>query len=308
MQYLLKQPLLHFLLIGLTLFLIFQFTSNKYEDVDSKTVIVDKDTLLTFIQYRSKAFNQKHFEEKLNNLSEQELKLLIDDFIREEVLYREALALNLDEDDYVLRRRLVQKLEFINQGFVNSSLNFSDEELNNYFNENIELYKVEPYITFTHVFFNNEEHGKETARELALKEFENLNKNKVPFSKSVEHGDRFLYHLNYVERVPDFVASHFGPEMSKALFALEPSDTIWNGPYESPYGFHLVMLTINENERYPELDEIYDRVKQDARYKYTKEETEKSIQEIIDSYDVKIVYKNNENKKSNKTASLKESD
>jgi len=308
MKFLLKQPLTHFLIIGLALFVIFEFTSNRYEDEDSKTVIVDRVALLTFIQYRSKAFDNQRFEEKLSSMSEQELKLLIDDYIREEVLYREALALNLNKDDYVLRRRLVQKLEFINQGFVNSSINHSDEDIKKYFENNKEQYKVEPYITFTHVFFNNEEHGKERAKELALKKLKELNDKNVPFSKSVEHGGRFLYHVNYVERVPDYVASHFGIEMAKELFALEPSDAIWIGPYESPYGFHLVMLTINEKERYPELDEIYDRVKQDAQYEYTKEETEKSIQEIIDSYDVKIVYKNNGNKKANKPVSLKESD
>jgi len=308
MKYLLKQPLIHFLLIGLALFVIFEFTSNRYEDEDSKTVIVDKDALLTFIQYRSKAFNQKHFEEKLNNMSEQELKLLIDDFIREEILYREALALNLDEDDYVLRRRLVQKLEFINQGFVNSSINHSDEDIKKYFEENKEQYKVEPYITFTHVFFNNEEHGKEKAHEIALKELENLNKKKVPFSKSVEHGDRFLYHLNYVERVPDFVTSHFGIEMSKELFALEPSDTVWNGTYESPYGSHLVMVTKKEDGRYPTLDEIYGSVEQDASYNFRKERTEEAINGLIDSYDVRIVYDRKEDNKDTQTSLAQENE
>jgi hypothetical protein len=153
MKYFFKQPLLHFLLIGLGLFLIYNFTGKKgSEEVDSRTVVVDKETLLTFMQYRSKAFNQEEFEGRLENMSDEELRRLIDDYIREEVLHREALALNLGKDDYVIRRRLVQKLEFINQGFTEGSLNLSEKDVRQFFEMNKQDYYSEPHVTFTHVF------------------------------------------------------------------------------------------------------------------------------------------------------------
>lgn len=296
---------MHFLLIGAALFFIYEYTAgNNQKEIDLKTVVVDKDALLTFMQYRSKAFDSIKFEDKLNNMSQEELNTLIEDYVREEVLYREALGLGLDKDDYVIRRRLVQKVDFINEGFLRSSMNIDESQIQKYFEENKEVYKVEPYVTFTHVFFSNELHGKEKAREHALNELKLLNDKNIPFSESVKHGDRFLYHLNYVERVPDYVESHFGNEMAKSLFELNPSQTLWTGPYVSPYGFHLVMLTKNEKARYPELEDVYDRVKQDVNYNSLMEEKEKSIYDIIDSYDVKIIYKNNNNIKKPGTASL----
>ena len=305
MQYLLKQPLLHFLLIGAALFVIYEITAEKNpKEIDLKTVVVDKDALLTFMQYRSKTFDSKKFEDKLNNMSEEKLNTLIEDYVREEVLYREALGLGLDKDDYVIRRRLVQKVDFINEGFLRSSMNIDDSQIQEYFEENKEFYKVEPYVTFTHVFFSSELHGMEKARELALNELKLLNDKKVQFSESVKHGDRFLYHLNYVERVPDYVESHFGNQMAESLFGLDPSENSWTGPYESPYGFHLVMLTKNEKAKYPELEDVYYRVKQDVTYNSLLEEKEKSIDDIIDSYDVKIIYRNNNNIKKPGTASL----
>ncbi len=304
-----KQPLLHFLLIGLGLFLLYDFTGKESADEsDLKTIVVDKDALLNFMQYRSKAFNRKEFEDRLDQTSGEKLRRLIDDYVREEVLHREALALNLDKDDYVIRRRLVQKLEFINQGFTDGSIDLNKNDIQRYFEGNSDAYYVKPYVTFTHIFFDNERHGREKAEELAKKQIEELNQNRVPFTKATMRGDRFLYHVNYVERTPEYVASHFGPEMTKAVFELEPSDSVWKGPFESPYGFHLVMVTANEAGRYPALEEIYERVKQDAQFAYTKEKTEKTIQDIIESYDIRIVYgKKGKDEQHEKTARSSES-
>lgn len=306
MKYFFKQPLLHFLLIGLGLFLIYNFTGEKgSEEVDLRTVVVDKQALLTFMQYRSKAFNREEFEGRLENTSDEELMRLIDDYVREEVLHREALALNLDKDDYVIRRRLVQKLEFINQGFTEGSLNLSEKDIQQFFEMNKQDYYVEPHVTFTHVFLDNERYGSEEAERLAKEKLKELNRNKVSFTESTKHGDRFLYHTNYVERTPEYIASHFGPEMAKSVFELEASDSVWRGPFKSPYGYHLVMMTSNEEGRYPEIGEIYERVKQDTKYAVTKKRTEKTIKDIIDSYDVKIVYKKDHEDGSNRKAYLR---
>ncbi|MGB5413667.1 MAG: peptidylprolyl isomerase [Polyangiales bacterium] len=293
MKKFLKEPLVHFLAAGLGLFVLFGLVNRDDRDSDPNVITVDQEALLTFIQYRIKAFNPDLAKKKLNALSDEELQRLIDDYVREEVLHREAVALGLDDDDYIIRRRLVQKLEFITEGFAEAGADVDEAALLRYFDANKADYYVEPYVTFTHVFFQTEDRPREQARALAEKELQRLNRNSVPFSDAPQHGDRFLYHVNYVERTPDYVGSHFGPPMTRALFELEPNEFVWRGPFDSPYGVHLVLLTTNEPGREPELAELEGRVREDARRAKVREETEAAIADVVDAYDVRVVYERN---------------
>ena len=287
---LLKEPLVHFLAAGLGLFVLFGIVNRDDAADDPSVVVVDHDALLTFVQYRIKAFNPQLAEQKLAGLSDEELQRLIDDYVREEVLHREALALGLDEDDYVIRRRLVQKLEFITEGFAEGSVEEDPAAVQRYFDAHAADYYVEPYVTFTHVFFDSEDRPREEAVSRAEKKLRELNRASTPFADAPKHGDRFLYHVNYVERTPEYVASHFGIEMARAIFELEPNDLLWKGPYESPYGAHLVLLITNEPGRKPELREIEDRVVEDWRRSVIRERTEEAIEGIVGDYDVRVEY------------------
>ncbi len=293
MKKFLREPLVHFLAAGLGLFVLFGLVNRGDQDFDPNVVTVDQEALLTFIQYRIKAFNPDLAKKKLNGLSDEELQRLIDDYVREEVLHREAIALGLDDDDYIIRRRLVQKLEFITEGFAEAGADVDEAAVQRYFDANNADYYVEPYVTFTHVFFQTEDRPREQARALAEKELQKLNRNGVPFSDAPQHGDRFLYHVNYVERTPDYVGSHFGPPMTRALFELEPNEFVWRGPFDSAYGVHLVLLTTNEPGREPELAELEGRVREDARRARVREETEAAIADVVDAYDVRVVYERN---------------
>ena len=290
MQRFLKEPLVHFLAAGLALFVLFGLVNRDGPEADRNVVIVDQDALLTFVQYRIKAFNPALAEKRLSSLSNEELQQLIDDYVREEVLHREALQLGLDEDDYIIRRRLVQKLEFITEGFAEAGAEVDQSALRRYFDANEGDYYVQPFVTFTHVFFDTENRPREEAREAAEKKLVELNREGVPFAEAPQHGDRFLYHVNYVERTPEYVASHFGVPMAKAVFELEPNDLMWKGPFDSQYGVHLVMLTTNEPGRDPELSELEGRVREDARRAMIREETETAIADVVAEYDVRVVY------------------
>jgi hypothetical protein len=286
----LKEPLVHFLAAGLGLFVLFGVVNRDEPDADPNVVTVDHDALLTFVQYRIKAFNPTLAEKKLSSLSDDELQNLIDDYVREEVLHREAVALGLGEDDYIIRRRLVQKLEFITEGFAEAGAKVDQSALSRYFDANKADYYVEPFVTFTHVFFETEDLPREEAHTAAEMKLVELNRNGVHFADAPQHGDRFLYHVNYVERTPDYVASHFGVPMAKAVFELEPNDFIWRGPFDSPYGVHLVLLTTNEPGRDPDLSELEGRVREDARRAMIREQTEEAITDIVGTYDVRVVY------------------
>jgi hypothetical protein len=184
----------------------------------------------------------------------------------------------------------VQKLEFITEGFAEAGAKVDQAALRRYFDANKADYYVEPFVTFTHVFFETEDRPREQAHTAAEEKLIELNRDGVQFADAPQHGDRFLYHVNYVERTPDYVASHFGVPMAKAVFELEPNDFIWKGPFDSPYGMHLVLLTTNEPGRDPELAELEDRVRVDAQRAMIREETEAAIADIVGSYEVRVVY------------------
>ena len=288
MKKLLREPLVHFLAIGVALFVLFDLIAPEDDDLDSRTIVVDRDALLTFIQFRSKAFNPEVAASRLAALQEAELDLLIKDYVREEALHREALALGMDQNDYVIKQRLIQSIQFITNGFVNAAVDVSDEEVAEYYEANKDDYYVDPYATFTHVFFSSDRHGREQAMNLAESKLAELNDKRVPFAESMQHGDRFLYNVNYVERTEDFVASHFGATMGQAVFALEPDDGRWHGPIESAYGYHLVMLTKRTDGFYPPLEEIVDAVREDALRLTLVRANDKAVQAIIDTYDVRM--------------------
>ena len=291
MRNLFRQPLVHFLILGVSLFGFFEWVGDKSDTTENpRTIVVDRDALLTFMQYRSKAFNDQHFGKKLDAMKEKDRRLLIEDLVREEVLHREALALKLDNEDYVIKRRLIQKLEFITQGFIDSATKLTKDQINAYFEEHKAEYYVQPSVTFTHVFFDKERHGGGKAKAMAEKKLMELNKNGVSFSKAISHGDRFLYHTNYVERVPDYVSSHFGKSMAQAIFDRNSTDPEWIGPFESPYGFHIVLVSQKKDGSLSKIKEIYDRVKDDAQRDYLRKQTESAIQNIINSYDVKMAF------------------
>jgi hypothetical protein len=285
---LLREPLVHFLAIGVGLFVLFDLVAPEESSLDSKTIVVDRDALLTFVQFRSKAFNPDVAAARLDALSDAELSMMIDDYVREEALHREALALGMDQNDYVIKQRLIQSLQFITNGFVSAAVDVSDEEIAEYYEANRDDYYVDPYATFTHVYFSSDRHGREQARQLAEAKLAELNNANVPFSESTRHGDRFLYNVNYVERTEDFVGSHFGRPMAAAVFELEPVDETWYGPLESAYGYHLVMVTRRTEGRYPPLEEIEDTVREDALRIKLDEQNERAVQAIVDTYEVRL--------------------
>jgi hypothetical protein len=287
---LIREPLVHFLAIGIGLFVLYEFVAPADANLDGKTIVVDRNALLTFIQFRSKAFNPEVAAERLDALSGPALDLLVDDFVREEALHREALAMGMDQNDYVIKQRLIQSLQFITNGFVTSAVDVTDEDVAAYYEENRDDYYVDPYVTFTHVYFSSDRHGAEEARALAETKLEELNRDNVPFAESTRHGERFLYNVNYVERTEDFVASHFGTSMAEQVFALEPDSQRWHGPIESAYGQHLVLVTSRTEGVYPPLEEIRDVVREDALRLAIIRANDKAVQAIVDTYDIRMDY------------------
>lgn len=287
MSKLLKEPLLHFMLVGMALFLLFEFTSDDDAGYDTRIIEVDRDALLTFMQFRSRAFEPSVAAARLDSLTPEELDRLIEDYVREEALHREALALGVDKNDYIIKRRMIQSIEFITNGFVTANVEVTDDDIAEYFENHRDDYYNVPFITFAHVYFGTGQRTEAEALALAEAKRDELNTANTPYSEATQHGERFPYFVNYVERAPNFVASHFGPQMADALFELEPSDSQWRGPFLSAYGAHVVLLTRNVPGRYPDLDEVLADVRQDAERIALEAAQEKAINAIVGTYEVR---------------------
>lgn len=285
----LREPLLHFVLAGAVLFGLFTaLRGDNGSGADATTIVVDRRNLLTFLQYRANAFEEKTFGTALDSMSDDELESVIDAYVDEEVLYREAKALGLEESDNVIRQRMVQKMRFLMEDVAASGREPGDAELEAYFEKNIEAYAIEPWATFTHVFFDAQKRGPEGARAAAEKAARELNASGAQFNDATGMGDRFPFLRNYVERTFEYVASHFGNEFADALQQLDPSETHWVGPIHSVYGEHVVLLTRREARTYPTLDEVRERVEQDYANERANEALDALTRKVRDRYHVEI--------------------
>lgn len=285
-----KEPLVHFLLLGVALFVVFHVLNSSTEaDTGSRRIVVDRDAILNFMQYRSNAFEFDLFNRQLEELTPEQRRTLVDAYVQEEVLYREALAMGLDQGDYIIRQRLVQKLEFLIEGTAEAALSPTRAQLEDFYERYSADYLEPPVYTFTHVFFDAEQRGDEGAHEMAERTLEELNRQRVSFSGAARWGDRPLFFQNYVERTRDFVVSNLGEELTAGLDSLTPSDDRWAGPWPSPYGWHLVLLTEKRPGRLPSLDEIVDRVQEDYMRVELDRARHSSIDQLIGEYDVDVV-------------------
>lgn len=282
-----REPLLHFLLIGVALFGLHAILNPATEEDAPRTIVVNEQSLLTHLQYRSRAFEPERFRQILEAMPGEQLSRLAQDYVREEALYREARAMALGSNDYVARLRLVQQLEFLFRGFVDVDQAVSDEDLNAYWQAHSGDYREPARITFTHIFFSDQ-HGEDEARARAEVKLQRLERDPVPFAQAVSHGDRFLYHSNYVERGHDMVASHFGDPLADAVFALEPDPGTWRGPIRSAHGYHLVLLTRHREERVPSLNDLRDQVARDARDALVEDKVEALIEAVVADYQVRV--------------------
>lgn len=285
----LRDPLLHFLVVGGLLFVAFTIIRGPVPQADDGTTItVDRAKLLTFMQYESAAFDPNYFDREFAALSPQERQALVDKYVREEALFREANALGLKQGDYVIRRRMVQKMLYLIDDAASETFAPSDEELQKYFDAHQDNFRVAPSLTFTHVFVDKEVKHPGGAEQAAKKLETELQAKGATFDDAPKYGDRYPYGQNYVKMTPDYVANQLGPGFAKALMALKPSDREWQGPIKSQFGYHIIMLTEHKPAHLPTLSEVRDQVKDDMLRDRVDSYQKKAVQDLISQYKVKL--------------------
>ena len=181
-----------------------------------------------------------------------EMRSLVDARVREEILYREALAFGLDKDDSIVRRRLAQKMEFLFED-VAALREPTADELGAWFQKNAERFTLPPRATFRHLYFSPDRRGA-GARDEAARALRKVAGKPMDSPEATALGDPFMFQDYYGDRAPDDVAKTFGPGFARALFQLAPG--AWAGPIESGYGWHLVWVDAMTPARAPALQEV----------------------------------------------------
>ncbi len=273
----LREPLLHFLVLGALLFGLHALINNPpIESERSSRIEVSASDI--------DRFRGDWISQRGRPPTEEELQWLIDQFAREEVLYREALALGLDRGDYIVRRRLVQKMEFLSQDLALLA-NPIEDELATYFLANRERYRIPTRLSFSHIYFNQDQRA-EAAEQDAQSVLAQLQAEADSPMRAPEQGDPFLLQDYYPAQSPQEVAQLFGDGFSQELFAIEPGT--WQGPVESSYGLHLVRVHHRIESRLPELAEVRDQVRWDLMAEQRQEADEVLYARLLERYEVKV--------------------
>lgn len=273
-----REPLVLFILAGSMLFGAHAlFAPALGWDDSSRRISVESSDLVRFLQLRSRLFDEKEAQQRFKRMSRAERLTLMDDYVREEVLYREALELGLDSQDYVVRRRLVQSAEYALTTDVRQAEVPSLAALEEWYNGNRQLYSKAPAITFRHVFFRGRDGEQRAAAAL-----DGLVSGRTD---PTDTGDRFLYSMTYVEQTPESVAAHFGQAMADALFTGQAKQG-WIGPLASPHGFHLVWVEKAERGGQLPFEAVRAHVASDLQEAWRKQEAAQRIAELTGKYRV----------------------
>ena len=267
----LREPLVHFLAFALAIFMLYA-ALNPSDSVSPGRIVVTQARIEQIATLFARTWQRPP--------SPSELKGLIDDYVKDEVFYREALKLGLEADDTVIRRRLRQKMEFLSDA-ANEILNPTELELAEYLNAHAEEFFVEPALAFRQIYLNSERRGDKT-NEDAKAALEALRSNSSLDPASV--GDPTLLPSELPLTSKTSVSQTFGPAFAEEITKSAPGN--WVGPIKSAFGAHLVRVQEISPGRVPTLAEVRDAVQRDWASEKRRTLAERRFNELLKQYDV----------------------
>jgi parvulin-like peptidyl-prolyl isomerase len=256
--------ILVFFLIGLLIYLL-DVGLNSEES--SKDIYISDQELTSLLSaWKSQVGRAPNDGEIVN---------IINNLVQEEILYREALLLGLDQEDRIIKRRLAQKITFLKQETIPQEP--TEKELKEFFEINKEKYFSPATFTFTHHYFSKESNAKERANE-ALAAF--IDNNIEP------QGDPFFLGKNFYQKTTSEIERNFGASFLSALN--KPSLNQWSGPHSSAFGEHLIYFKDTTDGFFPAWEKIMDAVAQDYLTQMQDDAVSKYLNEIKSQYRVII--------------------
>jgi parvulin-like peptidyl-prolyl isomerase len=189
----------------------------------------------------------------------QQLTTLVDQFVQEEVFYREAMRLGLDQDDEIVRRRLVQKYEFLQQD-LGTLKDPAESDLHAYYRSHQKNYEIPERLTFSHVFFSVDRSREEEAKARAERALESLSRGGQ--TRAPADGDSFPGAVDYAGVTPTQVRRAFGSSaLSEEIFKASPG--AWAGPFRSGFGWHVVYVAAREAASVAPYEAVREAVRRD---------------------------------------------
>lgn len=252
-----REPLVYFLLAGAVLFIFTGFVDSSNDDYTIE--MTDADLTRLADQWQAQMGRSP---------STRELEGLTKQWIREEIFYREALRLNLDDNDIIIRRRLVQKLTFLTEDIA-TGVAATPEELRAFYEENIERYTEPDRYSFSHRYFSSERRDDAEADTRAALTDEDA------------QGDPFMLQRSYAERSIREIGELFGREFAASIASMAQLPTDKRvAPIRSAYGWHVVHLQQHLPSTARELDEVLNKVVNDVQMK-RRDEANKAFYENL---------------------------
>ena len=246
----LREPLLHFLFIGVLLFAAYRILHPELSRIaEVNRVELTEDDLRQLEVVWTAQWRRPPTSEEMHRL--------VEGRVREEILYREALAIGLDRGDTIVKRRLAQKMEFLT-GDLSAIRDPTADELRAWYARNGDRFAESGRRSFRHVYFSTDRRGDQ-ARADAIRAFSKLADRAVGSPAVGAVGDPFMFQDHYTDRSTEQIASIFGSAFAVAVDQVRPGS--WQGPIGSGLGWHLVFVSSATPGRVPSYDEIEGEIK-----------------------------------------------
>lgn len=272
---LLREPLVHFLILGGLLFGLYQWLGDPTASAAGGDIVVTEGRIRNLTDTFNRTWQRPPTAEELNGL--------VEDYIREEVLYREGVALGLDRDDTIIRRRLRQKLEFVSEDAA-SALEPTDAELAQFLAQSADRYRVESRLTFSQVFLDPSKRGEKLEADAAsLLDVLRSRGDKLDLATL---SDSLMLDSRYEAATEADIDRLFGAEFEAALRGQPVGE--WLGPLKSGYGAHLVRIDARVPGRVATLAEVRDAVARDWSAARRQQLLDEQYRQLRSRYQVRI--------------------
>jgi peptidyl-prolyl cis-trans isomerase C len=267
------EPLVQFLALGAVIFAFTQLANRSGEEA-AGAIVVDDARIARLSELYQAQMGAPPTADQLAHL--------VESFIREEVLYREARKLGLDRDDEIVRRRLVQKIEFLSSDLA-AIAEPSDAELRSYYQKHSEKFVMPGTATLSHVYFSTDERGEEGAKQAAETALASLTARAVEGARSI--GDLFPLQMAYSAADRRSLAQIFGQTaFVEAAFSEVPG--LWTGPVRSGYGWHLIYIEQRTADALMDFEAARSRVRKVYMEERRRENDQRRYRELASQYDI----------------------
>lgn len=264
-----RESLIHFLLIGALIFAFYGMTRDVSSEKPNRIVVTSGQKQILAAGFQRTWMRQP---------TEKEMQALVENHVREEVFYQEALAMGLDQDDPLVRRRMRMKLEFLLEDLASQDVD--DETLVEYLEENPDKFRSELQLSFQQVYLNP---GKRKDLDGDAKQMlASLNSGASPDTL----GDTTMISNQFELETQGGIARHFGDDFAKSVIELAPGG--WAGPIQSEYGLHLVKVSHRVESQQPVLVDIRELVKREYLTELTSKQKDLAYQQLRKNYEITI--------------------